>query len=150
MTSADWRELLGDDPARAWWMFPPLALAVRHAPGCVPAQWLSELHAVCPRRLRERYERVSIYEVSWSNLRIAALPGREWSRTFGESLRLARSRLYPSRLALEELSNVKVATPHVMNVRWYGASHAERIARWLFTRPPRVQTIAAVSAALRN
>jgi hypothetical protein len=37
-----------------------------------------------------------------------------------------------------------------MQERWYGASHLERIARWVFSHPPRVQTISAVSEALRS
>lgn len=152
LTAADYSELFDDgaDPARAWWLLPPLALAARYLPGSVPPRRLEELRAVCPRRLRERYARVPVYEVSWSNLRIQALPGAEWSRTVGESLRLARSRAFPSRIARHELALLKDAAPELMQVRWYGAPHLERILRWLFTRPPRVQTITAVSAALQE
>ena len=152
MSPADWGELIGSgaDRTGAWWLFPPLALAARYVPGSVPAHLLAELQCQCPRRLRDRYERVSIYEVSWSNLRIPALPGREWSRTPGDTLRFARSRLFPSRVALDELAVSKDAAPQLKQVRWYGASHFERVLRWLFTRPPRVQTITAVSAALQE
>lgn len=152
MTDADWCELLGADLQRsmAWWLFPPLALAARYLPGSVPAQRLAELRAVCPRRLRAHYEKVSLYEVSWSNLRIAALPGMEWSRTLAQTLQLARSRLYPSRLARDELAFGGAVQPQFQQVRWYGAPHAERIVRWLLARPPRVQTITAVRAALQS
>jgi hypothetical protein len=151
MTPVDWNELLGEETTRmtAWWLYPPLILAERYVPGSIPANWLAELRCICPRRLRERFERISIYEVSWSNLRIAALPGREWSRTLGDTLRFARSRAWPSRVALDELSAGLVAAPRIAEMRWYGAPHIERIARWLFSRPPRVQTISAVRAALR-
>ena len=88
--------------------------------------------------------------MSWSNLRIAALPGIEWSRTPVETLRLARSRFWPSRAALGDLAATLEAQPQHAQIRWYGASHAERIARWLFTRTPRVQTMSVVSAALRE
>jgi hypothetical protein len=150
---ADWCELLGDGDARAkaWWLFPPLSLAARYVTGSVPVTVLDELHAICPRRLRQRYERVSIYEVSWSNLRISALPGHEWARTPGDILRFARSRLWPSPVARDELAaQTQVAQPHLMQVRWYGVSHAERILRWLFSHTPRVQTISTVSAALEE
>jgi hypothetical protein len=153
LAPADWRELLGegDARARAWWLFPPLCVAARYVNGSVPMSVLEELRPICPRRLRERYECVSIYEVSWSNLRIPALPGHEWARTPGDILRFARSRLWPSPVARDELvAQTQVAQPHLMQVRWYGASQAERILRWLFSNTPRVQTISSVSAALEE
>jgi hypothetical protein len=151
MAPGDWRELCGEGAARAqsWWLLPPLALAARYLPGCVPAQVLAELGSVCPRRLRERYEHVPIYEVSWSNLRIVTLPGREWSRSLGDTLRFARGRLWPSREALDETAATQVAQHQRMRTRWYGGSRVKRIVRGLFARPPRVQTLSAVSAALR-
>jgi hypothetical protein len=150
MSRDDWHELLGDtaDRVRAWWLFPPLALAARHVSGSVPAEVLAEFRAVCPRRLRDKFAHATIYELSWSNLRIPALPGSEWSRSIGESLRFLRSRLFPSPVALEELGWARIAQPQLAQVRWYGAPHIERVVRWVFTRPPRVQTIIAVSAAL--
>jgi len=54
-------------------------------------------------------------------------------------------------VARDELAaQTQVAQPHLMQVRWYGASHAERILRWLFSHTPRVQTISSVSAALEE
>jgi hypothetical protein len=151
MAAADWRELCGEGDARAqaWWLFPPLALAARYVPGSVPAQVLAELRRVCPRPLRDRYEQVSVYEVSWCNLRIEMLPGREWSRSLGDTLRLARRRAWPSREALDEVSASQVALQDQMRVPWHSASRVERVLRGLFTRPARVQTLSAVSAALR-
>lgn len=152
MSAADWRELIGE-PARggSWWLFPPLSLTARYLPGSVPEPVLAEMRTLCPRRLRERFETASVYEVSWSNLRIPALPGHEWARTPGDTLRFARSRLFPSRVALDELNaQTVIAQPHLTARRWYGVSHAERVLRWLFTRTPRMQTISVVSAALRE
>lgn len=143
MNAADWRDL------RDWWLFPPLSLAARHLPGSVPAPVLAELASICPRRLRQRYETVSLYEVTWSNLRIAALPGAEWSRTLRDRLRFARSRIWPDRTSLDELDTTRLSQPRLMQERWYGVSHLERIARWVFGHPPRVQTISAVAEALR-
>jgi len=40
--------------------------------------------------------------------------------------------------------------PHLRRVPWYQLSHGRRIVRWLVSRPPRVQTITSVAAALRN
>jgi len=150
MTTADWRELVGQGEARAqgWWLYPPFVMAARYLPGTVPAHWLTALRSLCPRRLRERFEQVSIYEVSWSNLRIPALPGLEWSRSLGHTLRFARSRAWPGRVARDELASARTSESSLMRARWYGASQAERIVRWLFTRPPRVQTLALVGASL--
>jgi len=152
MQPADWRELLAADAsgAQPWWLFPPLVMAARHVPGSVPGHVLAGLRALCTPRLVRHYEDASIYEASWSNLRISALPGIEWSRTAGEMLRLARSRIWPSRAALGDIAATLVAQPQHALIRWYGASHAERIARWLFTRTPRVQTMSVVSTALRE
>ena len=76
-------------PARAaWWMFPVLALVDRYAPGCVPAPVLRRSRALCPAWLRNPAPRYTLHQVSWSNLRIHAFPGYEWSRSFGEAPRV--------------------------------------------------------------
>jgi hypothetical protein len=152
MTSSDWHELLGEGATRTpvWWLFPPLAMAARYVPGSVPAGLLAELGSVCPRRLRGRYESVPIYDVSWSNLRIEALPGREWTRSLGETLRFVRSRLYPGREAIEEAAALRATDVQFMQAGWHRTSHVGRVTRWLFARPPRVHTIMAVSAALQE
>jgi len=149
MSDCDWQQLLSDD-ASSWWMYPPLNLAARYVPHSVPSTILALARARSPRWLRARFEHRAIHDVSWSNLRIAALPGIEWCRTALEALQFTRSRLLPDRVARHELAAVAVAQPQLMKVRWYGASHAERIARWVFSRPPRVQTIYAVSSALAD
>ncbi len=111
---------------------------------------LASFHAACPRWLRTRAESYDLYEVSWSNLRISALPGCEWSRTPLELLRYAKHRVLPERVALDELKISLRVRPEYTRVRWYGASQGERILRWLFSRPPRVQTITSVRAALED
>jgi hypothetical protein len=152
MSGSDWVELLGhhEDRERTWWMFPPLSLTSKYVPGCIPPDILERCRALCPHWLRLRYVRREFHAVSWCNLRIAALPGIEWSRTSGDVVRFARSRLLPDRVARAELATTSVSQPQLMRVPWYGVSHAERIVRWVFARPPRVQTIVAVSAALQT
>ena len=117
-------------------------------PGSIPPEVLESFRAFCPRRLRAHVQKSGLYEVSWSNLRIAALPGSEWARTPLELLRFAKGRLLPSRAARQELAQAVTALPRYARQRWYGVSHAERILRWLFSHPPRVQTMIAVRAAL--
>jgi hypothetical protein len=146
MSASDWAELVGGNPrVTAWWMYPTLAMADRYVGGCVPSDVLTKLAAYCPRKLRERFDTCTVSEVSWSNLRIAALPGIEWARSMSEKIRFARSRAFPSQQALIELregfGGDKGAT------RWYRGSQIERVIRWTFGRPPRVQTINSVRAA---
>ena len=145
----DWNELIGTSgtSAPAWWLFPPVVLSGRYVSKSIPPNVLSRLSEICPARLRRRYEHATVYEVSWCNLRIAAFPGLEWARTFGDRLRLARGRILPNRVELAELAS-QTAQPSLSRVRWYGASHAERIVRWVLGRPPRVQTMSAVLASL--
>ena len=151
LTTTDWEELKGNDPPeQSWWVYPPLRLAERYVPGSVPAEVLQAFAAICPRWLRRRFDRREVYDVSWSNFRIAALPGVEWSRTPADVLGLLKSRLLPRRAALDEL-NVAINTqPALLDTRWYGVSHAERILRWTFSRTPRVQTLCCVRAALEH
>jgi hypothetical protein len=87
-------------------------------------------------------------DVSWSNLRIAAFPGIEWSRSMLETLRYANSRILPGKAALGELELVVSLMPEMRTIPWYGQRHATRIVRWLFTRPPRVQTMRSVLDAV--
>jgi hypothetical protein len=129
-----------------WWIYPPLALAERCFPGSIPDHVLGAARARCPPLLRFRSARHTLFEVSWSNLRIAALPGYEWSRSFGEALSYLRSRLLPSRSALRELDEAFALTPEMLQLPWYGVSHGSRIWRWLVGRPPRVQTMMTVLA----
>jgi hypothetical protein len=152
LQASDWRDLVEvDEPRRnCWWLYAPLLMAERHLPGSVPAPVLAGLRGLAPRWLRRRYESIPFHVVSWSNLRIAALPGCEWSRSPGEALRYLCSRLVPSKVALDDLAAVKIGQPQMLRQRWYGASHPERIARWLFTQPPRVQTLSAVTASLEH
>jgi hypothetical protein len=148
----DWEAILErrDGHERQWWVFPPLALTARYYPGRIPDEVLRVARAACPPILRLAAERQSLTDVSWSNLRISALPGIAWSRTPLDALRLMLSRAAPSRRALEELGTARRAQPHLDQVPWYGVSHANRMLRWLFSRPPRVQTIVSVRAALES
>jgi hypothetical protein len=147
----DWRELRYAAPeSGSWWMYPPLRLAARYLPGCVPDEALAAFRSICPAPLRRRADRYSVYDVSWSNLRIGALPGHEWSRSPLELMRYAKSRAIPSRTALDELVKALEARPDFACTPWYGISHGQRIVRWLFSRPPRVQTLTSVRAAVED
>jgi hypothetical protein len=87
-------------------------------------------------------------DVSLSNIRIEAFPGVEWSRTPREALAFMIGRIWPSPEARLELEEGAAQIPDSSTVPWYGISHGARILRWVFSRPPRVQTLLSVRAAL--
>jgi len=152
LAESDWQALLekprsGTAP---WWVFPPLALAARYYPDRIPVESLRTARALCPRVLRIATNRWALTDVSWSNLRIHAFPGIAWSQTPVDALRFILSRVFPSQKALAELELTVRAQPQLDQVRWYGLSHGNRILRWLFSQPPRVQTMTSIRAALES
>jgi hypothetical protein len=143
LTPGEWSGLTAD-AGHCWWMYPVLQMVSRFFPGAIPADVLAATRAASPTLLRR--SRHELAEVSWSNLRIPALPGYEWSRSPLEFLRYARSRLVPERQALAELDDAVANQPALRRVPWYDQSHVTRILRWITSHPPRVQTIATVLA----
>ena len=149
---SDWSTLLERHVGKGnpWWLFPPLALTARYYPGHIPREVLRAASSACPRILRLAAGRLSLTDVSWSNLRIHAFPGIEWSRNPSDALRFIRSRVLPSRRALSELELARRAQPQFDAVPWYGVAHGRRVLRWLFSRPPRVQTMVSLRAAIES
>jgi Uncharacterised nucleotidyltransferase len=149
---ADWEALLEGNSAaeERWWMYPPLALTARYYACSMPPEVLRELRVACPPILRALSDREKLTDVSWSNLRIGAFPGMAWSRTAADVLGYVRSRLLPDRTALAGIDVAIELQPHLDTVPWYQLSHGRRILRWLSSRPPRVQTILSVTAALKD
>ena len=146
----DWDSLLANPHSNecGWWLFTPLALTERYYPDSIPRDVLQRTHYSCPRILRIATDRHRLTDISWSNLRIPAFPGIAWSRTPLEVLRLVRARMFPERVALTELEQSRLNNPQLDSIPWYGLTHTSRIVRGLFSRPPRVQTILSVRAAL--
>ncbi len=149
---ADWESLLGQSWSAEgrWWIYPPLALTARYYICDAPPELLRQLRADCPPVLRRASERDRLTDVSWSNLRISAFPGMAWSRTLADVLGYVRSRTLPDGKALAGLDVALAQRPDLTLVPWYQLSHGKRVMRWLFSRPPRVQTILSVTAALND
>jgi hypothetical protein len=147
---ADWEELLAARPdgRSLWWALVPLLLTARYYPAAIPPRIFTSPALACPWMLRVRARRQYLTDVSWSNIRIEAFPGLEWSRNPLEALRFMRSRIWPAREARSELEQGAAQIPDASTVPWYGISHGTRILRWVFSRPPRVQTLLSVRAAL--
>lgn len=150
--SDDWEDLIATRPdGRAlWWAWAPLMLVARYYPGTIPSNLLGRLSSECPWLLRVLARHQRLTDVSWSNIRIAAFPGVEWSRSGREALAFMRSRIWPSREALSDLNEGAAQIPGSSTVPWYGIPHTARILRWIFLRPPRVQTLLSVRAALAS
>jgi len=149
--AADWDAMHEAASAgELWWAFPPLAMTERYYDCRAPRALLRDVRRSCPVILRRVSDRHELTDVSWSNLRISALPGIAWSHTPIEALRYAWRRVSPERDTLEEVRTAVELQPHLRIVPWYQVSQSKRIVRWLVSRPPRVQTISAVAAALRG
>jgi Uncharacterised nucleotidyltransferase len=146
----DWEELLEARPGgeALWWAAPPLMLTAPYSAGAIPAPLIDRLNGDCPWLLGKVARRQRLSDVSWSNVRAHALPGIEWSRTAREALGFAAGRVFPGREARLELKRFADYHPGAAGVPWYGISQGARILRWVFSRPPRVQTLLSVRAAL--
>ena len=144
LSEGDWDDLTRCARRDGWWMYPTLVSAECLFPGSLPAAPLARLRSHCPAWLRLRMERNSIYRLSWSNLKIPAVAGLEWCRSPREVLWLIRGRIWPDGSAQKPAA----AEPHLQHFPWYHMSRAERLARWVFTRPARAHTLFVVSAAL--
>lgn len=150
MNRGDWDEFMAScegDSASAWWLLPPLLLTQRYFLHALPAQLISLADERCPTVLKLCSRRHRLSDVSWSNIRIRAFPGIEWSRSPMEALHFMRSRLWPRRTEIAELRHGTSRGP-TTHIPWYGKSHGWRILRWLLSSPPRVQTYYSVRCAL--
>lgn len=138
------------DGQALWWASPPLRLTARYYPIAIPPGLCERLVSECTWWLNRRARQQQLTDVSWSNIRVEAFPGLEWSRTPGEAITFMRSRIWPSRAALLELKEGAAQIPESVTIPWYGISHGARILWWVFFRPPRVQTLLSVRAALAH
>jgi hypothetical protein len=123
-------------------------LTAQYYPTAFRRDLLEHFSVECPRRLSQRARRRQLTEVSWSNIRIQAFPGIEWSRSTREAPIFMSSRIWPSHEALQEVKLRGAEIPDSSTVPWYGISRPARFLRWLFSSPPRVQTLLSVRAAL--
>jgi hypothetical protein len=146
----DWTEFVATlaKDRTLWWVFAPVMLTTRYYPASIPSDIIERLRMDCPWLLSTLMRHQRLTAVSWSNIRIAAFPGLEWSRTALEALEFISSRIWPSRKAQLELKEGAAQIPDSSTVPWYSLPHGARILRWVFSRPPRVQTLLSIRAAL--
>jgi hypothetical protein len=133
-----------------WWALPPLQLASRYYPLAVPPGVLAGLARDCPRRLRRACRRQALTDVSFSNFWIEAFPGLEWSRPGMDSLRYVASRVWPRRHELVARDAAVQSVQWMAESPWNRLPHWQRVLRWAWSRPPRVETMNSVTTALRG
>jgi hypothetical protein len=151
---ADWAQALapGSDGLPAWWAWPCLELARRHAGADLRAAMQTDAwraaRAACPARLRSVAEREAISAVSLSRLAIQALPGIEWSHSLGEAWACARQRLWPDERSRATLQRQVQGQASLRGAAWVSRTPWQKALRFLRGAPPRVQTLYAVQRAL--
>lgn len=151
---ADWEQALapGSDGLPAWWAWPCLELARRHAGADLRLAMQTDAwhaaRAACPARLRALAEREAISAVSLSRLAIQPLPGIEWSHSLGEAWACAKQRLWPDVRSRATLQQQVRAQASLRGAAWVARAPWRKALRFLRGAPPRVQTLYAVQRAL--
>lgn len=149
MSSSDWDAVLGQVSGQApWWVFPPLALTAHYYPTAIPGQVIDRAESACSWLLRQVCRSQRLSDVSLSNLRIQAFPGIKWSHSPRELLKHVMSRVKPNKATLTERNQILQVMPSLAHFSWSHLSQWQRIVRWVFDRPPRVETLSSVWAAL--
>jgi putative nucleotidyltransferase-like protein len=150
MSDADWNEIAGPtvSQARMWWAYPPLEMTSRYYGGALPQHVLAALKQDCRFVLRALGAKKSLVEVSYSYLWVKAFPGIEWSKSIGELLGFAASRVRPNALHLANRKQNLVSQTWAKEDEWSGLSQGRRMLRWLMSRQTRPVTMHAVRAAL--
>jgi hypothetical protein len=149
MTDADWNEIGGSGPphARMWWAYPPLEMTSRYYREVVPKRVIAALKDDCRFVLRALGTKKSLVDVSYSCLWVKAFPGIEWSRSIGELLGFAASRVRPNALHLAHRKQTATSQTWAKQDEWSRMSQGRRMLRWLTSRQTRPVTMHAIAAA---
>lgn len=149
MTGSDWEEVFaranGQTP---WWVSPPLTLMARYYPNAIPAHIVARAESECSWLLRQICRRQTLSDASLSNLWIQAFPGIEWSHSAREVFGYVMNRVKPNRETVALRREAVNSYPNTARFSWTHLSQWQRIVRWVFYRPPRMETLSSVHAAL--
>jgi hypothetical protein len=145
LSPGDWRQLL---EWRPWWAWPPLILAERYYGPLAPEAVMASLRAFCQPVLRRTCLRQRITDVSLSRLWLEALPGIEWSRSFGDAATFIVRRIVPDAEIRSDRKFAVATDPSLAQGDWGSLPQGRRILRALRARTPRPWPLHNVRAAL--
>jgi hypothetical protein len=145
LSPGDWRQLL---QWRPWWAWPPLILAERYYGPLAPEEVMAPLRAFCQPVLRRTCLRQRITDVSLSRLWLEALPGIEWSRSFGDAATFIVRRIVPDAEIRSDRKFAVATDPSLAQGDWGSLPQGRRILRALRARTPRPWPLHNVRAAL--
>jgi hypothetical protein len=149
MMRSDWLALWGDGTTESpWWAFPPLLLVSRYYNGAVPPALLYELERECHATLRLASQRLSLTQVSCSELWLHAWHGIEWSRSFRDVGRYVLNRVRPSAEARQERADMVRTQLWLQESPWVKSRQLHRLFTWLTHPVTRTDTMYVVRAAL--
>jgi hypothetical protein len=149
MSDADWNDISSSRPphARVWWAYPPLEMTSRYYQAVIPKHVIAALKDDCRYVLRALGAKKSLVDVSYSYLWVKAFPGIEWSRSIGELLGFAASRVRPDALHLAHRKQIATSQTWAKQDEWSRMSQGRRMLRWLTSRQTRPVTMHAIAAA---
>ena len=149
MSRSDWECVLSAaDGQASSWVSPALTLTAHYYATAIPAHVVARAASDCSWLLRRLFRRRTLSDVSLSNLWIQALPGVEWSHSLQEALTYIKTRMRPDRQTLALRAELIKRHPSAENFSWHHLSHRQRIVQWVRYRPPRMETLSSVHAAL--
>jgi hypothetical protein len=130
-----------------WWAIPALQLLDRYYPGRVPGQVLTALARSCPRALTRLSREQHLSDVSYAAIRRVALPALRWTGSWFERLEYMRSRLIPG-TQQRAIYRLVSSEPWAEANRWNEVGHLHRLLWHALKRPPRLQPMYVVNAAI--
>lgn len=149
MMRSEWLVLWGEGTTEpAWWAIPPLLLATRYYAGAVPPSLLYELENACHATLRYASRRLSLTQVSCSELWLHAWSGIEWARSPREVGQYVLSRVRPSPEARQQRADMLRTQRWLQDSAWVSSGQFRRAVAWLTQPVPRTDTMYVVRAAL--
>ncbi|HTC38859.1 MAG TPA: nucleotidyltransferase family protein, partial [Steroidobacteraceae bacterium] len=145
MSNADWSEIHGSRAphGRMWWAYPPLEMTSRYYEA-VPKHVLAALKDECRLVLRALGTKKMLVDVSYSYLWVKAFPGIEWSKSIGELLGFAASRVRPNALHLAHRKQTAANETWAKQDEWSRMSQGRRMLRWLTSRQTRPVTMHSI------
>ena len=152
MSDADWKKIIASSATHGQlsWAYPPLELTSRYYEAVIPASVLATLKQGCGLVWRALGAKKSLIDVSYSYIWVKAFPGIEWSRSIGEFVYFAASRVRPDATHLAKREHLAASQTWAKRAEWSSLSQSARVLRWLCSRQTRPVTMHAIAAAFAH